>query len=104
MDSADWQEAESCARKVLAAADRRGNWLGVADAALAWSTTHLAGERVETAVAILARTLVTLRAHGAGAAAALLHARLSELRVELGPPDFDPVLEGVMRALRSRPR
>ena len=101
MDGGDWQEAETCSRQVLAAADRRGNWLGIADAALAWSATHSASERMETAVAILARTLVSLRAHGAHAAAALLHARLGELRAEHGPEAFDPVLDGVMRALRS---
>jgi len=104
LEDGRWVEAETCARQVLSAAERRGNWIGVADASLAWSATHLGRDQLGTAVAILARTLLTLRAHGAHAAAALLHARLSELRSDAGSDAFDPVLERVMVALRGPSR
>ncbi len=100
LDRGEWTAAETCGRQVLAAAERRGNWLGVADAALAWSSSHVGRESLGPAIAILARTLLTLRSHGAHAAGALLHARLGELRADHGADTFDPILERVMTALR----
>jgi len=101
LDRKKWKAAETCARQVLAAAERRGNWLGVADAALAWSSAHVGRQNLGPAVAILARTLLTLRAHGAHAGGALLHARLGELRADHGAEIFDPMLDRVVTALRA---
>jgi|GEM_PF-3130310 len=99
LERSQWSDAESVARRVLASAERRGNWIAVADAALAWSATFVGQGQPAAAVAVVARTLLTLRARGASAAAALLHARLGELRAMMGPEQFDPVLQRVLQAL-----
>lgn len=99
LDRERWSETEPVARRVLAAAERRGNWIGVADAALAWSATFVGRDETPKAVAVVGRTLLTLRRQNAHAAAALLHARLGELRAIMGPERFDAVLRRVLAAL-----
>ncbi len=94
-----WSDAEGVARKVLAAAEQRGNWLAVADAAMGWSAAFLGRGEAPAAVAVVVRTLFSLRYHGARAASAVLHARLGELRVTLGPEAFDPLFQRLVRAL-----
>lgn len=101
IDRAAWTEAETVARRILTAAERRGHWIAVADAALAWSTTFAGRDQPGAGIAVLARTLVTLRSRGATGAAALLHARLGELRSTMGASTFDPLLKRVMTALRG---
>ena len=99
LDRERWSETEPVARRVLAAAERRGNWIGVADAALAWSATFVGQDETPKAVAVVGRTLLTLRHQNAHAAAALLHARLGELRAIMGAEHFDTVLRRVLAAL-----
>ena len=101
LDRERWADAEPVARRMLAGAERRGNWIGVADAALAWSATFVGQDRAPSAVAVIGRTLLTLRRQDAHAAAALLHARLGELRAIMGEADFDAVLRRVLAALDS---
>jgi len=99
LDRSRWTDAETVARRVLASAERRGNWIAVADASLAWSATFVGREQSPAAVAVVARTLITLREQHAHAAAALLHARLGVLRVLMGAEHFDSVLRRVLEAL-----
>ncbi|HCH62577.1 MAG: hypothetical protein CL927_18565 [Deltaproteobacteria bacterium] len=101
LDRERWSDAEPVARRILASAERRGNWIGVADAALAWSATFVGQDRASAAVAVVGRTLLTLRQQNAHAAAALLHARLGELRAVMGDEAFDLVLRRVLAALGS---
>ncbi len=99
LDRERWGDAEPVARRMLAAAERRGNWIAVADASLAWSATFVGRGQPAAAVAVVSRTLLTLRQQHANAAAALLHARLGELRAIMGPDAFDTVLRRVLQAL-----
>ena len=101
LEASRFGDTEPVARRVLASAERRGNWLAVADASLAWSATFVGQEQPAAAVAVVARTLLTLREQGASSAAALLHARLGELRHHMGPEAFDPVFQRVLAALRD---
>jgi hypothetical protein len=91
----DWEGAARAARRVLSAAERRGNWIGLADGAIAWSTALRGLGDEGRAVALLVHTARLLTARGTAASVNLLKARLAELRVELGPERFDPLLQGL---------
>lgn len=84
----DWTAAEALARQLLSAAERRGSWLGIADAAMSWSTALLGQGQDHAAVQLLLRVGGLLQRRGAAAAVNLIKARLGELRARLGPEAF----------------
>lgn len=88
----DWAAAERVARQLLSAAERRGNWLGIADAAMTWSTALVGMGEHDAAVKVLVRVGGLLRDRGAAAAFNLMKARLGELRATLGAEVVDPLL------------
>jgi hypothetical protein len=88
----DHAQIEPLARQVLRAAERRHNWLAVADATIAWAGTLVAREAWSAAVAILLRTARVLRGRGSEAGVNLIKARLAELRNIVGAEDFDPLM------------
>ena len=95
LEAADWEGAERSARRVLGAAERRGNWLGVADGAMSWATSLVERGAWSAAVAILLRTARVLRERAHEPSVNLIKARLAELRGRLGPDEFDPLLREI---------
>jgi hypothetical protein len=88
----DHAQVEPLARQLLRAAERRQNWLAVADATIAWAGTLAAREAWSASIAILLRTARVLRGRGSEAGVNLIKARLAELRNILGAEDFDPLM------------
>ena len=100
LEEEDWSEARRLGTLVVAAASRRGNWLGVADGLITQSTCMLAtGEQMAEAIALLLHGGHHLNKMGAAAAVNLLKARLGELRVAHDPAAFDVHLKQALAQL-----
>lgn len=83
-----WAEADAVARPARGAAERRHNWIGVADASLTLAgTSAWIGDR-PAAVTLLLEVGGQLAERGAEAALNLIKARLAELRGEWGEVEF----------------
>ena len=91
----DIPSAAQLARRTEAAARRRSNWIGVADAVI----TQTLAEPLERAVERLAIMASTLQAQGSQAAANLLKARLAELRTLHPEGEFEAALAAAAKRL-----
>lgn len=89
----DWQGAEQTATQQLGAAVRRDNWMAVADGVITLSTCALAQGHAAQAIAELVLADKNMRKRAPVGAINLVRARLAELRFQLGPEGFDPLLE-----------
>ena len=90
-----WREAASIAVAVEEAAIARKNWIALAAGRMARAGCWHAEGRAPQAVALLFSTGNQLHANGSLAALNLVRARLTELRMQLGPERFQKMVSGV---------
>lgn len=104
LEREEWEDARALGTQVVAAASRRGNWLGVADGLITQSTCMLAaGEPLVDVIALLLHGGQHLNQQGAAAAVNLIKARLGELRVAHSPAVFDAFLQQSLAQMDTHP-
>lgn len=87
----DWAGAEATGAKVAAAAAKRNNYAGIAEAAITRASARLAADDVTGALTVMWEAATLLQERGGQVGLNLLKARLGEIRVLIGPESFDPI-------------
>ena len=98
----DWPAAEATAARIRAAALIRNNPLALVDAAITRSAARVGQGDTAGGVRALWDAAADLRDRGNMAGLNLLRARLGELRVQLGPPVFDPLWMAIVSPAPAR--
>ncbi len=88
-----WQEAQAVAQQLASAAQRRNNWLAVADACIVQATCLVQEGHLSIAVDNIVQECFRMQTHGTSASINLLKGYLVELRQSVDTDAFDTLFQ-----------